>query len=113
MMFTSARAIVRGSVPEPSMSPGYRAVRASPRFSFGRRPGPVVSPLPPAQLFIPGISQEQAMDRQKRERRKGMLAMETIFVVGVAALTLFNFDRFALAQDDPQAAPPAAVQGAP
>ena len=53
------------------------------------------------------------MDRQKRERRKGMLATETIFIAGLAALTLFNFDRFALAQNGPQASPPAAVQSTP
>jgi hypothetical protein len=53
------------------------------------------------------------MDRQKRERRKGMLAMETIFIAGIAALTLFSFDRLALAQNDPQASPPATVQSTP
>ena len=53
------------------------------------------------------------MDRQKRERRKGMLATETIFIAGLAALTLFNFDRFASAQNDPQASPPAKVQSTP
>jgi hypothetical protein len=53
------------------------------------------------------------MDRQKRERRKGMLATETIFTAGLAALMLFNSDRFVLAQSDPQAAPPAAVQSRP
>ena len=53
------------------------------------------------------------MDRQKRERRKGMLARQMIFTAGIAALTLFNFGRFALAQNDPQASPPAEVQSTP
>jgi len=53
------------------------------------------------------------MDRQKRERRKAMLATETIFIAGLAALTLFSFDRLALAQNDAQAAPPAAAQSTP
>jgi hypothetical protein len=56
---------------------------------------------------------EPAMNRQTRERRKAMLATETIFVVGMAALTLFNFGRFALAQNNPQASPPAEAQSAP
>ena len=53
------------------------------------------------------------MDRQKRERRKGMLARQTIFIAGIAVLTLFSFDRLALAQNDPQASPPAQMQSAP
>jgi hypothetical protein len=53
------------------------------------------------------------MDRQKRERRKRVLATETIFIAGIAALSLFNSGRFASAQNDPQASPPAAVQSAP
>jgi hypothetical protein len=42
-----------------------------------------------------------------------MLATETIFIAGIAALTLFNSGRFAWAQDDIQASPPAEVQSAP
>ena len=42
-----------------------------------------------------------------------MLATETIFIAGIAALTLFNSDRLALAQNDPQASPPAQVQSMP
>jgi hypothetical protein len=53
------------------------------------------------------------MDRQKRERRKGMLARQTIFIAGIAVLTLFSFDRLALAQNDPQASPPAQMQSTP
>jgi hypothetical protein len=53
------------------------------------------------------------MDRQKRERRKGMLATETIFIAGLAALTLFNSGRFAWAQNNFQASPPAQVQSTP
>jgi len=53
------------------------------------------------------------MDRQKRERRKGMLATETIFIAGLAALTLFNSGRFALAQNDPRVSPPAQAQSTP
>jgi hypothetical protein len=53
------------------------------------------------------------MDRQKRERRKGMLAKEAIFIAGIAALTLFNSGRFALAQNDPQVSPPAQAQSKP
>ena len=53
------------------------------------------------------------MDRQKRERRKGMLVTETIFIAGIAALSLFNSGRFASAQNDPQASPPAEVQSRP
>jgi hypothetical protein len=53
------------------------------------------------------------MDRQKRERRQGMLATEAIFIAGLAALTLFDSGRFALAQNDPQAAPPAALHRTP
>jgi len=53
------------------------------------------------------------MDRQKRECRKAMLATETMFIAGLAALTLFNSGRFALAQNDPQASPPAEVQSTP
>jgi hypothetical protein len=59
------------------------------------------------------ILKEQAMDRQKRERRKRMRETETIFIVGFAALTLFSFDRLALAQNDPQAGRPAEVQNTP
>jgi hypothetical protein len=42
-----------------------------------------------------------------------MLAAEIIFIAGLAALTLFNSGRFALAQNDPQASPPAQVQSTP
>jgi hypothetical protein len=50
------------------------------------------------------------MSREKRERRNGILVTETIFVAGLAALTLLNAGSFALAQNDPQAARPADVQ---
>ena len=53
------------------------------------------------------------MDRQKRERRKGMLATETMFIAGIAALTLFGSGRWALAQNDAQASPPAVMQRTP
>ena len=53
------------------------------------------------------------MDRQKRERRKAMLATETIFIAGLAALMLCGFDRLALAQNDPQASSPTEVQSIP
>ena len=53
------------------------------------------------------------MTGQKRERRKRMLATETIFIAGIVALTLFNSGRLALAENDPQASAPAAVQSTP
>jgi hypothetical protein len=53
------------------------------------------------------------MDRQKRERRKGMLARQMIFIVGIATLALFSFGRLALAQNDPQASPPVELQSPP
>jgi hypothetical protein len=112
-MFTSAHGVKKWVRHDRFHPLGYRAVRPVPRFSFGRRPGPVGFSSPPAHLFIRGISKEQTVDRQKREHRKRMPVRKTILIAGIATLTLFNFDRLALAQSDPQASPPAAVQSPP
>jgi hypothetical protein len=50
-----------------------------------------------------GILKEQAVNRQKRNRRNGKPVMETIFIMGIAGLMLFSFESIALAQSDPPA----------
>jgi hypothetical protein len=61
--------------------------------------------------FYSAVSKEYVMNRKERERRRnGMPVTKAIFVAGIAAVTLINFDGFASAQSDPQASPPADVQ---
>jgi hypothetical protein len=54
------------------------------------------------------------MNRQKRERRSGMpmtkTMTKTIFIAGIAAVMLSNFESLALGQNDPQASPFADTQ---